>query len=100
MRRLTARGMRLRKVLEQKFKVIEVYPGGAQDVWGIPRKHHSLEGLRQGLVRLGVKGIRPHVSGDELDAITCALLGKLYLEGKYTALGTPEEGQIIMPRLE
>jgi uncharacterized protein len=39
MRKLTTRGMALRGILEQKgFTVIEAYPGGAQDVLGIPRK--------------------------------------------------------------
>src|SRR4030066_233304 len=37
MRKLTSRGISLRRILENKrFKVIEVYPGGAQDILGIP----------------------------------------------------------------
>ncbi|MEM2781551.1 MAG: hypothetical protein QXG45_02370, partial [Nitrososphaerota archaeon] len=36
---------------------------------------------------------------DELDAVTCALVGYLYLKGDYVALGDEEEGTIIMPKL-
>jgi predicted nuclease with RNAse H fold len=39
MRKLTVRGMNLKRTLEgRKFIVIEVHPGGAQDVLGIARK--------------------------------------------------------------
>jgi len=57
MRMLTKRGIKLRRILERKgFKVIEVYPGAAQDIWKIPRKQEGLEKLRRGLMKLGVKG--------------------------------------------
>jgi predicted nuclease with RNAse H fold len=101
MRMLTKRGIRLRRILEKKgFKVIEVYPGAAQDIWKIPRKQKGLEKLRRGLMRLGVKGdiSKNDITGDELDAITSALVGKAYLEGKYLAIGDPEEGLIILPK--
>ncbi|MEM2910534.1 MAG: DUF429 domain-containing protein [Nitrososphaerota archaeon] len=99
MRKLTERGMRLKPIIEEVgVEVIEVYPGGAQDVLRIPRKHASLEGLLRGLRRLGIKGLRREMSGDELDAVTCALVGYLYLKGEYVALGDREEGTIIMPK--
>jgi len=99
MRKLTERGMRLKSIIERLgFEVIEVYPGGAQDVLRIPRKHVSLEGLLRGLRRLGIKGLKHSMSGDELDAVTCALVGYLYLKGDYVALGDEEEGTIIMPK--
>ncbi len=44
MRKLTSRGIALRKALEAKgFRVIEVYPGGAQDILRIPRKQKGLK---------------------------------------------------------
>ncbi|MGA2309839.1 MAG: DUF429 domain-containing protein [Candidatus Bathyarchaeia archaeon] len=50
MRKLTTRGMSLRRTLENKrFRVIEVYPGVAQGVLGIPRKQTGLDRLREGL---------------------------------------------------
>jgi predicted nuclease with RNAse H fold len=78
------------------FNVIEVYPGGAQDILGIPRKQEGLDKLRNGLKKLRVKGIVDTISGDELDAITCAYVGKLYLEGKALAYGSHDQ-MMVMP---
>jgi predicted nuclease with RNAse H fold len=97
MRKLTARGIKLRKIFEGNgLKVIEVYPGGAQDVLGIPRKQQGLEKLGNGLKKLKIKGVHNTMSGDELDAVTCAYVGKLHLEGKAVTYGTVEQA-IIMP---
>jgi len=100
MRKLTTRGMSLRSTLENRhFKVIEVYPGGAQDILGISRKQQGLDKLRVGLEKLGVKGLNNRMTDHELDAVTCALVGKLWLEGKSVTYGTPERG-IVMPKGE
>jgi predicted nuclease with RNAse H fold len=100
MRKLTSRGMNLRRTLENKhFRVIEVYPGGAQDILGIPRKQKGLDRLRAGLKKVGVKGLNSRMSDHELDAVTCALVGKLQLEGKSATYGTSDQA-IIMPRGE
>lgn len=100
MRKLTERGIKLKKILEWKgFSVIEVYPGGAQDVLKIKRKQNGLEKLKSGLKNIGVKNLRDCMSGDELDAMTCAVVGKFYVENNFTALGVPEEGLIIMPKI-
>ena len=97
MRKLTCRGINLREILESlHFNVIEVYPGGAQDILGIPRKQRGLDKLRSGLKKLQIKGIANTMSPDELDAITCAYVGKLYLEGKTLTYGTGDQ-RIIMP---
>jgi hypothetical protein len=99
MRSLTQRGMMMKKVLEQRgLMVVEVYPGGAQDIWGIPRKQKGVKLLRYNLERMGVVGIEERSTHHELDAVTCALVGKLYVEGNFVLLGDPEEGQIVMPR--
>jgi predicted nuclease with RNAse H fold len=98
MRKLTTRGINLRRILEDKqFRVIEVYPGGAQDVLGIPRKQQGLERLRAGLEKLGVRGSNSRMNDHELDAVTCALVGRLFLKGKTVIYGTPEQA-IIMPK--
>ncbi len=100
MRKLTERGIRLRKALEScGFKVIEAYPGGAQDIIGIPRKQQGLDKLKVGLESLGIQGLKDGLSGDELDAVTCAFVGKLFIEGKSEAFGPPRDA-IIMPRRE
>jgi predicted nuclease with RNAse H fold len=99
MRTLTERGMKLKRRLErQGFRVVEIYPGGAQDVWGIPRARKNLAGLREGLVRLGLKGLRKEATDHELDAATGGLVGLLFLQGKAEVLGDFRAGAIIMPR--
>jgi len=98
MRQLTNRGISLRRILESKhFNVIEVYPGGAQDILKIPRKQKGLTRLREGLEELGIKGLNDRMNNHELDAVTCALVGKLFLEGKTITYGTREQA-IIMPK--
>jgi predicted nuclease with RNAse H fold len=77
--------------------VIEVYPGGAQDVLKIPRKQQGLGNLRAGLEETGIKGLHDGMTDHELDAVTCALVGKLFLEGKTITYGTCEQA-IVMPR--
>ncbi|MBI4284717.1 MAG: DUF429 domain-containing protein [Chloroflexi bacterium] len=98
MRQLTERGIRLRAALEkQGMKVIETYPGAAQDILHIPRKGKGREKLAEGLNRMGIKGVTAGLSADELDAITCAYVGILFLKGEYQALGDPEEILLILP---
>jgi len=98
MRKLTSRGIFLRRLFESKhFKVIEVYPGGAQDILEIPRKQQGLRRLRAGLEESGIEGLNDRMNDHELDAVTCALVGKLFLEGKAITYGTCEQ-EIVMPR--
>ncbi|MEM4220623.1 MAG: DUF429 domain-containing protein, partial [Candidatus Caldarchaeum sp.] len=54
MRKLTARGIRLANIIRQKgIPVFETYPGGIQDILGLPRKHQNLKQLVNGLRKLG-----------------------------------------------
>ncbi len=102
MRKLTSRGMRLKKVLESKgLKVIESYPGSIQDILGMPRKQLGVEKLRNALIKYGVEGdVRKQgITHDELDAITSALVGKMFLEGTSRAIGDPDEGLMFIPSL-
>ena len=99
MRGLTERGIRLMRRLEtQGFRVIEIYPGGAQDIWRIPRAKVNSAGLRRGLTRLGIEGLDREASDHELDAATGALVGLLFLQGKAEVLGDFRSGAIIMPQ--
>jgi uncharacterized protein len=73
--KLTLRGIALHQTLSARgHRVIEVYPGMAQDILSIPRKRSGVAELRRGLKRRGVRGIPRgrRVSHDELDAATCA----------------------------
>jgi hypothetical protein len=98
MRQLTERGMQLKAALEHRgFAVIETYPGAAQDIWGIPRQRDTA-GLRRGLCRFHLRGLSPSErSPHVLDAVTCALVGKLYLAGEAWSIGSPDEALMILP---
>ncbi len=103
MEMLTRRGMKLAKELRKAgCKVIESYPGAAQDILGMPRKKASLEELKWGLSRAGITGdfLTSSITHDEVDAITSALVGLFYLADDYIALGTPTESYLIVPRSE
>jgi len=103
MRLLTQRGIRLRRAIE-KFpsapRVIESYPGAAQDILCIPRKQKSLDLLREGLRRLGLdgKGLETR-SHDEMDAITSAIVGRYFEAGLFEPMGIPREAQLIVPKI-
>ncbi len=103
MQNLTLRGIRLRRAIEQfprPPRVIESYPGAAQDILSIPRKQKSLDLLREGLRRLGLKGpgleTRSH---DEMDAITSAIVGRYFESGLFEPMGIPNEAQLIVPKV-
>lgn len=101
MRSLTKRGIRLKKTLcSSGFRIIEVYPGGAQDILRIPRKSRGVDELRKGLARFIVRGLENAATHHELDAITAALVAKMFYDGDYEAYGDPDEGLIVMPRWE
>ncbi len=100
MRQLTLRGLALKEKLEKRgLRVFETYPGAAQDIWGIPRQKDP-QGLKQGLKRFRMEGnwLGPKVTKDELDALTCALVARDYLNGNTIAIGDPEEGLMILPK--
>ncbi|MBO3763428.1 MAG: DUF429 domain-containing protein [Thermoproteota archaeon] len=98
MRKLTERGIILADELRTKgFKVIEVYPGAAQDILSISRKS-NLNSLRNGLIKLKIKGEIEKANEHELDAITAALVGLMFLESKVVALGDPGEGLLYIPK--
>jgi predicted nuclease with RNAse H fold len=102
MRMLTARGIILAKHLDQLgVESIETFPGGAQDILGIPRKQNGLEALQQALARICSGDIvKRQLTGDELDAINCAMVARDYAKGSYLAIGDPSEILMILPRPE
>jgi predicted nuclease with RNAse H fold len=94
MRKLTQRGIRLKRRLEAEgFRVVEIYP----DVWKIPRAKRNKEGLRRGLSRRGAKGLIRSASDHELDAASGALVGWLYIMDQAEVLGDFASGAILMP---
>jgi predicted nuclease with RNAse H fold len=103
MRKLTTRGMLIRGMLEaRKLTVIESFPGAIQDILDMPRKQKGIENLRHALSGFGVKGhvLKKDITHHELDAITSAIVGKMYFDGNYHAIGDPDEGYMILPASE
>jgi histidinol phosphatase-like PHP family hydrolase/predicted nuclease with RNAse H fold/dephospho-CoA kinase len=103
MENLTLRGIRLRRAIEafpRAPRVIESYPGAAQDILCIPRKQKSLDLLREGLRRLGLNGVGLETrSHDEMDAITSAIVGRYFEVGLFEPMGIPSEAQLIVPKV-
>jgi predicted nuclease with RNAse H fold len=102
MQRLTARGMRIADDLRSRgVSVIECYPGAAQDIMGIPRKGAGEEWLKLGLSEFGISGDfkTQRLTHDELDAITCSLVGSFHIAGLTEALGGDGEEPMIVPKL-
>jgi predicted nuclease with RNAse H fold/dephospho-CoA kinase len=103
MENLTLRGIRLRRAIERFPRgpcVIESYPGAAQDILCIPRKQRSLDLLREGLRRLGLKGAGLETqSHDEMDAVTSAIVGRYFEAGLFEPMGILSEAQLIVPKI-
>lgn len=98
MRQLAERGIRLKVLFESEgFSVIEVFPGGAQDLMGLPRKHRNLTELREGLRQIGLQGIKENATHDEIDAATAAFVGWLWLNGFAELISDGQDGGIVMP---
>lgn len=98
MRKLAERGIRLKTRLESEgFPAIEVFPGGAQDLLGLPRKHKDLTGLKEGLRQLGLKGLKENSTHDELDAAVAAFVGWMWLNGFAEIVSDGQGGGIVMP---
>ena len=100
MRMLTTRGMQLAAQLTAGgFEVVEGYPGGAQDLLGIPRKNAGVSRLQRALCRRGLGGelTRRALSHDELDAVTLAWVGWDFRHGRGELIGDPIEGLMLLP---
>ena len=103
MQALTARGIQLaRRFRSVGIAVIESYPGAAQDIMNIPRKGADVRFLKEGLVEFGISGefANQHVSHDELDAITSAVVGLFFISGRFEALGNEDEEYLIIPDIK
>lgn len=91
MRKLTARGIKLKEMIKRmKIKVIEVFPGASYDILKIPRKDRDK-----------IKSffnLSGEFTQDELDAVMCAYTGYLYTKGKAEEL-KGIDGCIVIAKL-
>jgi len=98
MKNLTQRGIKIaQKLREHKLKVIEVHPTSTRKALEMPIKNwRKIQTL---LTTIGLKGehqvrtLTPH----EIDALTAALTGLLYMQGKVRLIGDENEGVIVVP---
>ncbi|MEM3411999.1 MAG: DUF429 domain-containing protein [archaeon] len=94
MRALTKRGIRIKKKIEKLGKtVLETYPGAVYDLFGIKREDKEKSKLWR---LLGIKIVGGKTK-DELDAIACAYVAKMYHEKKVIKIGEKEEGYMYLP---
>ena len=101
MAKLTARGIKLAEKLRKLgYLVIESYPHSAQIVLCISKGKKNIQALQDGLVKFGITGdvTKYGITDHELDAITSAIVGKLYLEGKTACIGKEAEGLMVIPK--
>lgn len=98
---VTNRGIRLaKKFHDLGVKVIESYPGVAQDILSIRRKQNGVEHLINSYKNFGINGeyiTATKITHDELDAVASALVGLFYLNDQYVALGNEKENFLIVP---
>jgi len=98
MKTLTLRAVRLnRLIIKAGIQTIEVHPTSTRKALGMPTKDWKT--IQDILKRIGLAGslrqrlLTPH----ELDAVTAALTGYLYIEDLTETVGDHEEGFIVVP---
>lgn len=98
MEKLTLRAIEIKQELVGKgYTVIEVHPASTRKALKMPTKRWSE--IQAIFVRIGLQGdpktraLTPH----EIDAITAALTGHLYTQGKIELVGDSKEGYIVVP---
>lgn len=99
MRTLALRAMKLNKLLAKSgYKTIEVHPTSTRKALNLPSK--DLKAIQEALKSMGLKGdieARP-LTVHEVDAVTAALTGYLYVKNKTESIGDVEEGYITVPK--
>lgn len=99
MEKLTLRAMKItREITKDKLDIIEVHPTSTRKALKMPLK--DWEKIQKIFISMGLEGtlktrvLTPH----EIDAVTAALTGYLYLQGKTELIGNEEEGYIVVPK--
>lgn len=98
MEKLTLRAIEIVKQLAKGgFNVIEVHPSSTRKALQMPIKEWGK--IQAIFEHIGLKGdwIAKTLTPHEIDAVTAALTGHLYLKGKTESIGDREEGYIIVP---
>jgi len=98
MEKLTLRAMKItQQIKREELHIIEVHPTSTRKALKIPTK--DWEKIQNIFLHMGLKGdLKTCVlTSHEIDAVTAALTGYLYLQGKAELIGNEEEGYIVVP---
>ena len=98
MEKLTLRAMKITQQIKREgLHIIEVHPTSARKALKIPTK--DWEKIQSIFLHMGLKGDLETraLTSHEVDAVTAALTGYLYLQEKTELIGDAEEGYIVVP---
>jgi len=98
MKKLTIRAMRIAREIEKEgISILEVHPTSTRKALEIPSK--DWKETQKIFLQIGLKGDleKRTLTKHEIDAITAALTGYLYLQGKTELIGNEKEGYIAVP---
>ena len=98
MEKLTLRAIKItQQIKREKLHIIEVHPTSTRKALKIPTK--DWKKIQNIFIHIGLKGdLETRVlTSHEIDAVTAALTGYLYLQKKTELIGDEEEGYIVVP---
>ena len=98
MEKLTLRAMKIaQQIKREKLHIIEAHPTSTRKALKIPTK--DWKKIQNIFIHMGLKGdLETRIlTSHEIDAVTAALTGYLYLQEKTELIGDGEEGYIIVP---
>jgi predicted nuclease with RNAse H fold len=98
MKKLTLRAIKItQQIKREELHIIEVHPTSTRKALKIPTK--DWKKIQNILLHMGLKGNLETraLTSHEIDAVTAALTGYLYLQGKTDLIGDGEEGYIVVP---
>ena len=99
MEKLTLRAMKITQQIKRgRLHIIEVHPTSTRKALKIPTKDWGK--IQNVFLHMGLKGdLETRVlTSHEIDAVTAALTGYLYLQGKIDLIGDEKEGYIVVPK--
>jgi predicted nuclease with RNAse H fold len=98
MKKLTLRAIKItQQIKREKLHIIEVHPTSTRKALKIPTK--DWKKIQNIFIHMGLKGNLETraLTSHEIDAVTAALTGYLYLQEKIDLIGDGEEGYIVVP---
>jgi hypothetical protein len=98
MEKLTVRAIKIAKEIKKEgVSVLEVHPTSTRKALEIPSKDWKI--IQAIFLQMGLKGDleKRALATHEIDAVTAALTGYLYLQENRELIGTEKEGYIAVP---